>query len=293
LERQIKLKAESLEKWVAGLSVVVPLLSCIPVTLLFLRSELALHDYFIFIFMCTAGILGITVGYHRYLTHSAFRASRATRIVLAIMGSISSQGPVLYWVDIHRRHHKAADQAADPHSPLFYGGRLTLKGFLRAHLSWMFESHQHDWARSVRDLLNDRDILFVHQNYFIWLTLGCVLPGLLSLFFSLTFFSFVKGVLIGGLFRICVVHQITWSVNSFCHSFGSRDHPTPDQSRNFWPIGWLALGEGWHNNHHAFQYSAKQGLKAWQIDVSYLFIRLLKTLGLASELKYPKEKHHG
>jgi stearoyl-CoA desaturase (delta-9 desaturase) len=285
------MKAARLEKLVAGISMLIPTVSLIPVAILFGRDMLTWADLALFLVMSVLGILGITVGYHRLFSHASFRVGRRMKMLLAILGSMSAQGPVLYWVDIHRRHHQLSDQAADPHSPYHYGGVLTLKGFLRSHLAWMFEEHQHEWSRTVRDILNDRDLLFVHQMYFHWLALGLILPGCLALAFSWSLLSFGKGVLIGGLFRIFVVHHITWSVNSFCHSFGSRDYETTDRSRNFWPVGLLALGEGWHNNHHAFPYSVRHGLKFWQLDLSYLCIRLLAFLKLASQLKYPKEKN--
>ncbi len=286
------LSLHTVKNIVAAATIAIPAMSFFFVFYLFLQGAIAIHDWALFFVMFLFGGFGITVGYHRLFSHVSFKAKPWFKVLLGIMGSASAQGPLLFWVDIHRRHHKFSDKEGDPHSPYFFDNKVTIKGFFRAHFSWMFEEISHSWTKEVRDLIRDKQIMWVHQNYTVFLLLGILTPGLFSLIFEPSLFGFFKGLLIGGLFRIFITQHVTWAVNSCCHVFGFRSYQTTDHSTNFWPIGLLALGEGWHNNHHAFPYSARQGLRFWQIDPSYYFLRMLSIFGVVWDLKYPRQDRH-
>ncbi len=212
--------------------------------------------------------LGITVGFHRYLTHRGFRTSRPIAALLLVLGSLAVEGPALTWAATHRKHHALADQAGDPHSPQ--------DGFFHAHIGWLFDNTHVDELVYARDLLGDRLVVVISRLFPVWVVLSLAIPFALGGW---------HGLIWGGLVRILLTHHITWSVNSVCHSFGSRPFGTKDRSRNEWVVGLLALGEGWHNNHHAFPRSALHGLRWWQLDLSGLAIRGAARLGLVWEVQ--------
>lgn len=239
-----------------------------------------------------ATVLGITVGFHRHFTHRSFEAAPSLRWFLAVAGSMAAQGPLLFWVATHRRHHGQSDTEHDPHSPLKPDGPL-FKRFLRSHMTWMFEHQPEDWNRHARDLLRDTLAWRAHILYPAWVALGFLLPVILvtlvtgSAGQALLAFLWVGGV------RVFLVHHVTWSVNSVCHLWGSQPHPVGDGSRNNVVVALLTCGEGWHNNHHAFPYSARHGLAFGQIDVSYFVIRLCSAVGLASRIRFPRDRNQG
>lgn len=243
-------------------------------------------------FLITA--LGITVGFHRLCTHKAFHAPGWVRYLLAAAGSMAAQGPVIEWCAEHRRHHQMSDTPGDPHSPHASkdggwgeGIMATLRGAAHAHLGWLFARSRADLSRFSKDLEQDRALVLAN-NHFLWLVLaGLVLPAAVAGLITLSWSGVLLGLLWGGLVRMFLVHHVTWSVNSVCHLWGSRPFSTGDQSRNNAIVGFLALGEGWHNNHHAFPTSARHGLRWWEIDVSYGCIRLLELVGLARQVRVP------
>jgi stearoyl-CoA desaturase (delta-9 desaturase) len=228
--------------------------------------------------------LGITIGFHRYLTHRGFRAHPVIQALLLGLGSMAIEGEAIDWAANHRKHHALADRDGDPHSPA--------DGFFHAHLGWLFSAQQADHELYARDLLQDAMVMRISRLFpaFILLTLALpfLLGGAAGVLWGVhlgqanphTLRAFMlggaEGFLWGGLVRIFLTHHVTWSVNSVCHTFGSRPFRTKDRSRNEWVVGLLALGEGWHNNHHAFPRSAVHGLFWWQFDFSALTIRLLE-----------------
>jgi stearoyl-CoA desaturase (delta-9 desaturase) len=212
--------------------------------------------------------MGITIGFHRYLTHRGFRAHPVVKATLLVLGSMAVEGPAISWVANHRKHHALADREGDPHSPA--------DGFWHAHAGWLFEGRQADQFTYARDLRGDRMVLWISRLFPVWVVLTFAIP------FALGGWS---GLLWGGLVRVFLTHHVTWSVNSVCHTFGTRPYRTKDRSRNQWLVGLLALGEGWHNNHHAFPRSALHGLRWWQVDLSGLTIRLLARLRLISQVQ--------
>ena len=225
--------------------------------------------------------LGITVGYHRLFTHRAFAAHAGVRHVLAIAGAMAIQGPASRWVADHRRHHAHADRPGDPHSPV-------VRGLWHAHLGWLFTGDRTDIARYAPDVLADPTLVRVERRYVVWVGVSLAAPTLLGWVLGGPDHA-LSGFLFAGLARICLLQHVTWSVNSICHRFGSQAFATRDQSRNNWLVGLFALGEGWHNNHHAFPSSARQGLLRGQIDPSWGLIWLLERLGLVFDVRRVSE----
>jgi stearoyl-CoA desaturase (delta-9 desaturase) len=212
--------------------------------------------------------LGVTAGFHRMLTHRSFRAHPVARAIILVLGSMAVEGSAISWAANHLKHHALSDQPGDPHSPT--------DGLVHAHFGWFFQLEQADPMVYCRALLKDRVVVFVDNTFLLWATLSLVIP------FAIGGWT---GLLWGGLVRIFFVHHVTWSVNSVCHTFGRRTFATSDRSRNQWTVGLLGMGEGWHNNHHAFPRSAVHGLDRWQLDVSAWVIAGLERLRLATDVQ--------
>ncbi len=247
--------------------------------------ELAL--LFVFWFLTMVG--GITVGFHRLLSHCAFKTHPSIRVALAILGSMTAQGPVITWVSNHRRHHQYSDRIGDTHSPHLHQGGFwgSLTGIWHSHINWMLNCEITNSTLFAKDLLQDSAMKKVNQQYLTLVLLGLLIPAVLGGLFSGTWTGIWQGFLWGGLVRIFIVHHLTWAINSITHLYGSRPFQTSERSTN---NVWLAIptgGEAWHNNHHAFPNSAKFGLKWWQIDLGTYLIRILEVLGLAWEVKAP------
>jgi stearoyl-CoA desaturase (delta-9 desaturase) len=238
-------------------------------------------------------MFGLTAGFHRLFSHKSFEAAPALRAALAVLGSLALQGPVIRWVADHRRHHQFSDQDGDPHSPhLSYGeGFLAYwRGLWHSHLGWFFSRQKTVVRRFAPDLLKDPVLRRIDDLYLVWIVATLALPALLGGLIHASAAGMLSGFVWGGLVRLFLVHHVTWSVNSLCHSFGTRDFATTDESRNNALIALLAFGEGWHNNHHALPWSARHGLKRFQIDISYLCIRALEWLGLVRDVKVVKDE---
>ena len=234
--------------------------------------------------------IGITVGYHRLFTHRSFHAVRPLRATLAIAGSMAVQGSTIAWVATHRRHHAYADDFGDPHSPhlaLAPGVRGVLLGLWHAHVGWLFDTGQSDRTEWAPDLINDRAIARI-DGWFGWLTLtSFVLPGLLGGVVTHSWSGALSALLWGGVVRIFLLHHVTWSINSICHFYGREAFRARDESKNVWPLSVASFGESWHNNHHAFPWSARLGLRAWEIDPGWYMIRALQGLRAVRNVKVP------
>jgi stearoyl-CoA desaturase (delta-9 desaturase) len=162
-----------------------------------------------------------------------------------------------------------------------------LRGLWSAHVGWMFDPFPEALARYAADLRADRMLRVINALFPLWAVLGLLLPGAVAGAVTGSWTGALLGVLWGGLVRICLVHHLTWSINSVCHVWGSRPYATRDESRNNVFFGVMAFGEGWHNNHHAFPTSARHGLRWWQLDVTWLVVRLLSMVGLTWNLRIP------
>jgi stearoyl-CoA desaturase (Delta-9 desaturase) len=228
--------------------------------------------------------LGVTVGFHRHLTHRAFKAKRWVRGTLAILGSAAIEGPVIAWVADHRKHHAFADVEGDPHSPHVDHGvglKGALKGLLHAHVGWLFiHTHRGNKQRYAPDLLGDPLIRWIDRTFVLWIFVGLAFPFVLGGLIGGSLDAALTGLLWGGAVRMLVVHHVTYSINSLCHFFGRQAFDTGDESRN---LAWLApftFGEAWHNNHHAFPTSFEHGMRRWQFDPSRWVIRGLEKMRL-------------
>ena len=235
--------------------------------------------------------LGITVGFHRLFTHRAFETNRVVQFILAVLGSMAIQGPLLTWVAQHRQHHQHSDGHGDPHSPHLRGGGLLglLSGLWHAHLGWFFQPNSPDLMDYVKDLRQSGTLRIVSALFPVWVILGLLIPTAVGAVLTGSWMGALLGLMWGGLARVFAVHHVTWSINSVCHLWGGRSFQTTDRSKNNFVLGVLALGEGWHNNHHAFPTSARHGLRWWQIDVGYGVIRALSLVGLAWRIKLPAQ----
>ncbi|CAN5745264.1 hypothetical protein BH11PLA1_BH11PLA1_07190 [soil metagenome] len=235
--------------------------------------------------------LGITVGFHRYFTHRSFKGPKWVTALLGITGSAAMQGPVLEWVAVHRRHHECSDEEHDPHSPHTHGGGIAgaIGGAIHAHFGWLLSKKNSSYMRYVVDLQKDPVIRFIDKTFLVWVALGLVVPAAIAGLATMSWTGALLGMLWGGLVRIWMVHHITWSVNSVCHIWGTRPYESGDHSRNNVIVGVLALGEGWHNNHHAFPASARHGLQWWQFDLSWICVWAMSKVGMAKEIRIPSE----
>jgi stearoyl-CoA desaturase (delta-9 desaturase) len=221
------------------------------------------------------GGLGICLGYHRLLTHGSFRTYRPLERLIAILGVLAGEGPPVFWVAQHRKHHQFSDQQGDPHSPR--------DGAWWSHMFWLFPRDERQWRAEAKryapDMLKDPFMRFLDRSFLIWhILLGA---AIFTVGWALwDWYTGVSLVAFGMFVRLVYVLHITWAVNSATHMWGYRNYATKDNSRNLWWVGLLAFGEGWHNNHHAFQRSARHGHRWWEIDVTYMAIRTMEICGL-------------
>ena len=274
-----------LERRVNIAAVVVPFLVVALAVPLLWGDWIGPSDVLVFVIMYVLSGFGVTVGFHRMLTHRAFAAHPATRYVFAILGSLSVQGPVIDWVADHRKHHAHTDQEGDPHSPHVGHGagvRGALRGLWHAHAGWLWRTHGQARAHKyARELIEDPGMRRINRRFPLIVLASLALPALVGLALTGALHGALTALVWGGFARIFLQHHITWSVNSVCHFFGRRRFDVKDQSTN---VIWLALpslGESWHHNHHAFPRSAAHGLRWWELDPSAALIALMRRLGLA------------
>src|SRR5437868_4134058 len=236
--------------------------------------------------------VGVTVGFHRLLTHRAFQTYPWLERAFAVLGSLSVQGSVMDWVADHRKHHAHADKEGDPHSP-HVGHGSGLSGLWHAHTGWLLETQGlADWKRYAGELYDDPRMRRIGRRFPLLVLISLLVPTVAGfILHGFTLGGALRGYIWGGLVRIFLVHHVTWSVNSICHFFGSRRFQTDDLSTN---VAWLAipsLGESWHHNHHAFPRSARHGLRWYELDISALIITGLEKLGLAwGVVRVPPER---
>jgi stearoyl-CoA desaturase (delta-9 desaturase) len=276
---------EALDRFLTGTVTAIPIVGLFVVAWQVWADLLFWSDLVVFAIVYVATGFGVTVGFHRLLTHRAFKTKRWVRATLAILGSAAIEGPVISWVSDHRKHHAFSDVPGDPHSPhVDHGNGLkgALRGLLHAHVGWLFvHTGRGRHERYAPDLLADPTIRWVNKWFFAWAVGGLVAAFVLGWLIGGSLHTALTGLLWGGAVRMLVLHHVTNSINSLCHFFGRRQFDTKDESRN---LLWLAIpsfGESWHNNHHAFPTSAEHGMRRWQIDTSAMVIRLLERLGLA------------
>jgi stearoyl-CoA desaturase (delta-9 desaturase) len=227
----------------------------------------------LFLHWLTGG-LGITLGWHRLLSHRSFHTPKWLEYLLVFCGTLALQGGPIWWVGLHRHHHLYSDQDADHHD--------SSKGFLWSHIGWMMYEvpAEVEIPRFTKDIADDPFYQFLDKHFF---PIQVAFAGFLFLLGGWPF-------LFWGVFvRLVLVYHTTWFVNSATHKFGYRTYESGDRSTNCWWVALLAYGEGWHNNHHTFQYSARHGLKWWEIDLTWMMIQVLQALGLATRVKLAEE----
>jgi stearoyl-CoA desaturase (Delta-9 desaturase) len=261
------MRSLTIKKIVMLLVVVLPFLATLFAIWLLWQRAVNWTDIVLLIAFNVLAGLGVTVGYHRMLTHRSFQPHPVVKFIFLVLGSMAVEGPALEWAATHIKHHAHSDREGDPHSPV--------EGFWHAHMGWMFNRSFADPNVYCRNLVKDPIVVFVSLTFIFWVILSLAIP------FAIGGWT---GLLWGGLVRIFFTHHITWSVNSVCHTFGKREFETRDQSRNEWIVGLLGLGEGWHNNHHAFPRSAFHGLHWWQFDLSGYVIWTLERVGLVRDV---------
>ena len=280
-----------LQRIMVGVFVGVPMLALVAAIPFAWGWGLGWHDIVIAAVFYWVSGFGITVGYHRYFTHGSFKAKTGLRVALAIAGSLALEGPVITWVSDHRRHHKYSDKEGDPHSPWRYGDdwKALAKGLLWAHIIWLFDPNQTSQEKFSPDLLADSKIRKVHAAFGPLVAVTLLLPALIGGLWGMSWQAAITAFFWASLVRITLLHHVTWSINSICHTFGDKEFEARDRSRN---VSWLAVasfGESWHNLHHADPTCARHGALKGQIDQSARVIWAFEKLGWAYDVRWPDE----
>lgn len=235
--------------------------------------------------------LGVTVGFHRLLTHRSFVARPWLRVTLAVAGSMSFEGNVVDWVAVHRRHHAFTDRPGDPHSPYHYGTGLTgrLRGLAHAHLGWLFRDDPTSATRYAPDLIADRAIARVSRAFPALCAASLILPAAAGWAIGGNGKAALTAFLWAGLVRVLLLQHVTWSVNSLCHLVGARPYASRrfDRSTDLWPLALISFGESWHNGHHSVPNCARHGVGPHQVDVSAGLIRMFEQFGWATAVHWP------
>jgi stearoyl-CoA desaturase (delta-9 desaturase) len=235
-----------------------------------------------------ARAFGVTAGFHRLLAHGAFKAGRVTQFGLTLLGSLACQGGPLWWVSHHRNHHRYTETPRDIHSP-------QQRGFWYSHIGWMMDKACFETsATNVKELHKFPEIKALQRFYPLILLLEAItlyaLGAVLTHFYPGLGTSGVQMLVWGFFISTVSLWHATFMVNSVCHIWGDQAYDTNDRSTNNWIVATLTLGEGWHNNHHKFSYSARHGLEWWQLDVTWLVLRLMNQIGLIRDLKLPRQR---
>lgn len=266
-------------------AVFLPFIATVAAVVLFWNDLVSSADLAIAGAMYLATAIGITVGFHRLLTHRSFQTAKPLEYLFAALGSMAVQGPVISWVADHRKHHAHTDEEGDPHSPHVGHGEGVggvLSGLWHAHTGWLLSTQgRADWKRYAPDLYEDQGMRFIARHFALFVLTSLAIPALIGYLVSGTVAGAATGLLWGGFVRIFLVHHVTWSVNSICHFLGSRRFATDDHSTNVFWLALPSLGESWHHNHHAFPRSATHGLRRWELDPSGLIITAMEKVGLA------------
>lgn len=268
---------------------VLPFLGTLLALALLYRRPIGTVEIALFLTMWFLTGFGVTVGFHRMLTHRTFEAHPVVRATLVALGSMAGLGSPISWVAMHRRHHQCADKPGDMHSPNLHGtdfkGRV--KGFIHAHLTWMIRHEYPNVNYYVPDLLRDKIVFRISRNYNFYILLGLAVPAAIGGILTESWMGAFLGFLWGGVVRMFAVTNAMWALNSFLHTVGSRPFKVKDRSTNSLLLAILAWGEGWHHNHHAFPRSAWFGLAWYRYDPGYWLIRSLAALGLAWNVEVP------
>jgi stearoyl-CoA desaturase (Delta-9 desaturase) len=275
---------------------VLPFIGLLAAVTMSWNEAVGLTDLLLFLGLYVICGFGITIGYHRMLTHRAFEAIAPLKAALLVAGSLAIQGGAIDWAVDHRTHHAFSDKEGDPHSP-HHGfsnsvwGRL--QGLGHAHVGWLFDHNRTDQERYAKDLLQDRLVVTISRLFPLWIVLSFAIPFALGGLITRTWTGAFTGLVWGGLVRLFFNHHVTWSVNSICHVFGRRPFTANDRSTNNWLLALPSLGEAWHHNHHVFPTSAFHGLGWRQVDLSGLVIAAWEKVGLVRNVRRPSAEQIG
>ena len=284
------------QRALVAIFVVVPMLALVAaIPVAWVWGFLGWHDVVIALVFYWVSGLGITVGFHRYFTHGSFKAKTGLRVALAVAGTLAIEGPVFNWTADHRRHHKYSDKEGDPHSPWRYGDdwKALSKGLAFAHVGWLFDPNKTSQEKFIPDLLADARIRRVNQLFPALVAASLLTPALIGGLWSMSWYGAFTAFFWASLVRIALLHHVTWSINSICHTFGSEEFEVRDKSRN---VAWLAIasfGESWHNLHHADPTCARHGVLKGQLDSSARVIWALEKLGWAYDVRWPDAERLG
>jgi stearoyl-CoA desaturase (delta-9 desaturase) len=277
------------EQVALALFIAVPFLAVLAAVPVAWGGFLGWHDVVLAVIFYTVAGHGISIGFHRYFTHKSFKPNRPVKVALAIAGSLAIEGPVIRWVADHRKHHKFSDRDGDPHSPWRYGnsvGALT-RGFLYAHVGWLFDPEQTPQRQYAPDLLKDEDIRKVSRAFPLLVVVSILAPAVIGGLWSWSITGALTAFFWASLVRIALLHHVTWSINSICHTIGARPFKSRDKSGNVWWLAILSQGESWHNLHHSDPTCARHGVLKGQIDTSARIIRWLEKAGWVTEVRWP------
>ena len=277
------------ERVITALIVGLPLVAAVLGVVYFWGRGVGLRDVLLATTLYFVVGHGMTVGFHRLLAHKSFVAGRPLKLALVALGSMAFEGGPIGWVADHRRHHVFADSPGDPHSPRHGGSGVVgqVKGLFHAHVGWLFTHQRTSWERHAADLLADRGMRIMNSLFPLWCVVSLGLPFGLGWLLGGSLGTALSALLWAGLVRVFVLHHVTWSVNSLCHTFGRRPFTTNDDSTNLGVLAALSMGESWHNGHHAFPRSARHGLLAHQWDTSAWVIATLARLGWVRDVRTP------
>lgn len=284
-------RQQRVQRWTVIGATVIPLIGlAIGAVIAWRNGGLGYSDVVAFIVMYLVSGFGVTIGFHRLLTHRSFDAPTWLRTTFAALGTLAVEGPVLDWVADHRRHHAYSDDDGDPHSPHVHDDD-TLAGMLRGlwhgHMGWIFRSDRTDPKVWAQDLVGDPGLRRVNAWFVPLVALSLAAPAAIGFVLTGTARGALTGLIWGGLVRIFALHHATWSINSICHVFGQRPFASGDESTNNRWLSIVSLGESWHNTHHAFPSSAVHGIERGQIDISAMVIRVMERVGLITNVRTP------
>jgi stearoyl-CoA desaturase (Delta-9 desaturase) len=277
------------EQITLGVLIVVPFLAVAAAIPVAWGGWLGWTDVLITVVMYWLTGHGVTVGFHRLFTHKSFKPNRPVKIALAVAGSMAIQGPVVRWVADHRKHHKFSDRDGDPHSPWRYGTdlRALTKGFLHAHMMWLFDPEQTPQRKYAPDLMKDPDIVRISRQFPFWVLVSLLAPAVAGGLLTWSWQGALTAFFWASLVRVSLLHHVTWSINSICHTLGDRPFVSRDKSANVWWLAIPSMGESWHNLHHADPTCARHGVMRGQVDTSARIIWLLEKVGWVHDVRWP------
>lgn len=289
---QLNPKSARAKRVVALVTVGIPAVGFAVAVYLMVTGRASMLDYTLFGVFYAIQMFGVGIGFHRYLAHRSFKTSPFFEGVLMVAGSMALEGPILFWVSTHRRHHRFSDEEGDPHSPNMHGDGLgaKLKGLWYAHVPWMFSDQESRVTVFAPDVVRDRRLYFYNRTYPIWAAASLLLPAAIGFVVGGTPWAAVTGFVFGGLARAFIANQAAWCVGSVSHMIGSRPFVTRDDSANNWPVAILTFGEGLQNNHHAFPGAYRHAMRWWEPDLSGWVIAALAKAGIVWDLKMPDRK---